>query len=164
MTSLSDDESRELYIRWVQLSAFLPVMEFSYLPFDNQTVLSVVQSMTALHSRLVSDQSFQDALSDAVEKSFPIVRPIWWLADSPNKLDAQLFTITNQFLIGDRIMAAPILTHNCTSRSVYFPKGTSWRVESPVSQVGRCKDNRCSDGRTLTFDVLLNETLYFSST
>ena len=160
----SSDNDIELYIRWVQLCAFMPVMEFSYFPSSNQTVLQVVQSMTALHNRLVSQQSFQDALSVATARGYPIVRPLWWLADSQRQLDSRLFTITDQFLVGDSIMAAPILTPATTSRSVYFPKQTRWRVESPLSQQYRCngQPTTCADGHTQTFTVLLNETLYFS--
>ena len=157
----SSDTDMELYIRWVQLCAFMPVMEFSHFPSHNQTVKEVVQSMTALHSRLVTQGSFQDALSDATARGHPIVRPLWWLADSQSQLDSRLFTITDQFLVGDGIMAAPILTQAATSRSVYFPKGTSWQVEMPLNQQNTC-NGQCSNGQTHNFDVPLNETLYFS--
>ena len=156
----SSDTDMELYIRWVQLCAFMPVMEFSYFPSNDPTVVEAVRSMTALHSRLVGHQSFQDALLDATARGYPIVRPLWWLADSQSQFDSQLFTITDQFLVGDDIMAAPILTP-VTERSVYFPKGTSWRVERPLSQQNVCKE-QCSNGRTQMFNVPLTETLYFS--
>ena len=162
VTSIDKEEKRELYIRWIQLSAFLPVMEFAYLPPDDETVLSVVQSMTALHSELVSQQSFQDALSDTTTKGYPIVRPLWWLED---QLDTQLFTISDQFLVGDSIMAAPIMSpgRNVT-RSVYFPKGTYWKLESPSSQRGVCDRDPtpCANGQAQNFTVSLTETLYFS--
>ncbi len=161
--SIDNPDQRELYIRWVQLCAFLPVMEFSYFPPNDQMVLAAVKNMTALHSMLVKQQSFQDALS-ATARGYPIVRPLWWLADSQKQLDSRLFTITDQFLVGDGIMAAPIMTSNTTSRSVYFPIGTTWRLESPPSQQGVCEGQPtpCADGRSQSFTVLLNETLYFS--
>ena len=163
VTSNNYDQNHELYIRWVQLCAFMPVMEFSYLPPSDEVAL-VVQSMTALHSQLVSQQSFQGALSDATARGYPIVRPLWWLADSQNQLDSQLFNITDQFLVGDGIMAAPILTLGTRSRCVYFPKGTSWRVERPLSQQRVCdgQPTPCADGHIQNFTVQLNETLYFS--
>ena len=162
-SSSGTSTATELYIRWVQLCAFMPVMEFSYFPSSNQAIVEVVRSMTALHSLLVSQKSFQDALLDATTRGYPIVRPLWWLADSPNQLDSRLFTVTDQFLVGDGIMAAPILTPGVTSRRVYFPKGTSWRVERPLIQQNMCNEQSpCADGHTQTFTVPLNETLYFS--
>jgi hypothetical protein len=161
VTSTSNAIDMELYIRWVQLCAFMPVMEFSYFPSDDQTAVEVIRNMTALHSRLINHSSFQNALSNATANGYPIVRPLWWLADSQDQFDTRLFTITDQFLVGDGIMAAPILTPTATWKNVYFPKGTSWRVERPLNQQYLC-DELCSNGQTQNFSVPLTETLYFS--
>ena len=166
VTSIDTQDQRDRYIRWLQLCAFLPVMEFAFFPSHHPDVVAVIQNMTALHRTLVRHQSFQDALSNAIVRGYPIVRPLWWIADSQKQLDSQLFTITDQFLVGDGLMAAPIMTGpGTTSRSVYFPKGTAWRVESPPSQRSVCAGQiPCANGQTLHFNVQLNETLYFSRT
>lgn len=152
-------------MRWTQLNAFLPVMEFAFPPWmsRNDAVMSSAKRMTELHSELVKGQSFRDALSSATMKGYPIVRPLWWLADKEENINSDLFAISDQFLVGDMIMAAPILLPNTTSRDVYFPKGTNWKVVSPPQEQYKCsnEDTPCA-GRKVRFNVPLNETLYFS--
>ena len=165
VTSLNEDSDRDLYMRWTQLNAFLPVMEFAFPPWmsRNDAVMSSAKRMTELHSELVKGQSFRDALSSATMKGYPIVRPLWWLADKEENINSDLFAISDQFLVGDMIMAAPILLPNTTSRDVYFPKGTNWKVVSPPQEQYKCnnEDTPCA-GRKVRFNVPLNETLYFS--
>lgn len=166
VTQLNNESDRDLYIRWVQLCAFLPVMEFGFLPWTaaNQTVLDVVKDMTALHNQLVTDASFQNALSNSTANGYPIIRPLWWLADRQEIIDKEIFMISDQFLIGDDIMAAPILTPNTVKREVYFPKGTVWVAVRPPTAVQECTIGdtpSCAHGRKLNFSVPLIETLYF---
>ena len=52
----------------------------------------------------------------------PIVRPIWWLEPE----NEQTFNISDQFLVGDQILVAPILDQGQFSRNVYFPGISSW--------------------------------------
>lgn len=167
VSEIKNSGDRELFIRWVQLNAFLPVMEFGYLPWTprDQMILSVVKNMSTLHVKLVSGEPFQQALSSATTKGYPIVRPLWWLANGDAVSDKNLYTITDQFLIGDEIMAAPILHPNTDTREVYFPQGTAWEVEMPLHSVGVCQstsENKpCANGQKQSFYVPLNTTLYF---
>ena len=162
LTSITSARDKDLYLRWVELNAFLPVMEFGYLPWStgDRNLLSVVNDMTALHKKLISEPSFQDALSDATSKGYPIVRPLWWVADPQATTDITLFTISDQFLVGDKIMVAPILFPNTTNRDVYFPQNTQWKVERPSSATSTCTPP-CQGG-TRNFNVPLNEVLYFT--
>ena len=51
----------------------------------------------------------------------PIVRPMWWGNDTnENNL---VFTINDQFMVGDEIVVAPILDEGVTSRNIYLPGG-----------------------------------------
>lgn len=49
----------------------------------------------------------------------PLIRPLFWLEPS-NKA---LYTINDQFLVGDQIMVAPVLEPNAISRQIYIPVG-----------------------------------------
>ena len=164
---VESDEDRDLYLRWVQLHAFLPVMEFAYPPWmsRNETVLGVVKDMTTLHNQLVMEESFQNALSNGTTHGYPIIRPLWWLADQEGIADPDLFMISDQFLIGDNIMAAPILQEKTVQREVYFPKLTSWVVKRPKKLLSVCaatgNSHPCANGKRLNFSVPLTETLYF---
>lgn len=47
---------KELYIRWLQLATFLPVIRFTYLPskYKDDSVLELAKSLTALRAKTVS--------------------------------------------------------------------------------------------------------------
>jgi alpha-glucosidase len=50
--------------------------------------------------------------------------------------DRETWDISDQFMIGDSLLVAPVVTEGATSRSVYFPEGTwynVWEVEEPVA-------------------------------
>uniref|UniRef100_A0A146M3J7 Putative family 31 glucosidase KIAA1161 n=1 Tax=Lygus hesperus TaxID=30085 RepID=A0A146M3J7_LYGHE len=108
---------KELFIRWVQLTAFLPVMQFSYHPwkFDEETV-NITKRYIDLHynysSRMV--EIFNTA-------EVPLISPVWWLdPDNPIALQTK-----DQFLVGDEILVAPVVEKGAYNRSVFIPSG-SW--------------------------------------
>ena len=148
----------ELYVRWVQLNAFLPVMQFSIAPWQfNASVVENAHKMVNLHMNLSS--VIIDLAREACQTSHPIIRPLWWIVTDA---DPKIWTIYDQFLIGDDIMVAPILEKAKTTRQVYFPHGTWWKVELPENE-NQCKPpNLCGDGDTKNFVVSLWDTLYFS--
>ena len=57
---------KELFLRWAELSAFLPSMQFSFLPwkYDISTV-SAVRKFVHLHESVIGDQ-IEAAAKDAV--------------------------------------------------------------------------------------------------
>ena len=57
---------RELFIRWTELTAFLPAMQFSFVPwrYDNDTV-DVVRRFVRLHETAVGNE-IEAAAKDAV--------------------------------------------------------------------------------------------------
>ena len=153
-----------LYVRWVQLNAFLPVMQFSIAPwqFGNESVTDNARKMVELHMNLSS--VFIELARNATQTGFPIIRPLWWIVQDA---DPMVWKIYDQFLIGDDIMVAPILEPNITSRSVYFPHNTCWKVADELPSAVRdvCgvpPSCMCSDGKTETFTLSLWDTLYFN--
>ena len=76
----------ELYIRWAQLTAFLPSMQFSIPPwyYDDKTDVAVNQIcrlLVELHETLVWPLMTKYARL-ATQTGEPIIRPIWWLNNS----------------------------------------------------------------------------------
>jgi len=57
---------RELFTRWTQLTAFLPAMQFSFLPwkYDEETI-AIVRKFVELHEKAVGDE-IEAAAKDAV--------------------------------------------------------------------------------------------------
>lgn len=50
--------NKELYIRWLQLATFLPVIRYSHLPSEyggDDQVLELAKVLTALRQKMVSD-------------------------------------------------------------------------------------------------------------
>lgn len=52
----------------------------------------------------------------------PTVRPTWW--NTPE--DDEAYGHNDQYLLGPDILVAPVAIQSATSRSVYFPKGSTW--------------------------------------
>lgn len=136
-TSSTKLPSKELFIRWMLLTACLPAMQFSFVPwqYDNETI-KIGKDVVRLHEVLITPAVLR-AAQESVEKGYPIVRPIWWL--EPNN-DLAL-KIEDQFLIGDELLIAPIITENTRYRDVYLPKG-NWKDE--------LRNELISGGKTLS--------------
>ena len=79
--------------------------------------------MVYLHERLVYP-ILVDSAKETVRSGVPIIRPMWF-ADN---LDSRLLTIDDQFMVGDKILVAPILEPNSVQRDIYLPVG-SWQSE-----------------------------------
>lgn len=47
---------KELYVRWLQLATFLPVIRFTYLPskYKDESVLEIAKMLTHLRVKIVS--------------------------------------------------------------------------------------------------------------
>uniref|UniRef100_A0A8C5MZT3 Myogenesis-regulating glycosidase n=2 Tax=Leptobrachium leishanense TaxID=445787 RepID=A0A8C5MZT3_9ANUR len=121
-TSTHQIPDRELYIRWLELSAFMPSMQFSVPPWRyDKDVVEIAQKFTQIHESLVAPLILELA-GEVTDTGDPIIRPIWWI--SPN--DEAAHKIDSQFLIGDTLMVAPVLEPGKQERDVYLPAGR-WR-------------------------------------
>ncbi len=112
---------RELLIRWTQLTALLPAMQFSIPPwqFDDETD-AICRRYATLHTEI---GPYIHALADqTVRDGSPLVRPLFWHAPD----DQTALLLDDQFLLGDLLLVAPILRPGQRSRDVYLPAGR-WR-------------------------------------
>ncbi|XP_076252821.1 myogenesis-regulating glycosidase-like [Rhynchophorus ferrugineus] len=71
-----------------------------------------------------------------VRAGIPTNPPIWWIAPT----DSEALKVSDEFLLGDTILVAPVLQEGATSRQVYLPEGTwldgndnSCKYEGPIS-------------------------------
>ncbi|XP_027889749.1 myogenesis-regulating glycosidase-like [Xiphophorus couchianus] len=110
---------KELYIRWLELSAFMPAMEFSIPPwaYDDE-VVKIARKFSELHETEVAPRVLELA-GEVVGTGDPIIRPLWWIA----KDDKAAFKIDSQFLIGDDLLVAPVLEPGEQERDIYLPAG-----------------------------------------
>jgi myogenesis-regulating glycosidase len=111
----------ELFIRWTQASALMPMMQFSYAPWHlDERSLEIVKKYVDLHTDL-GDYIYELAL-EAGREGTPIVRPLFFR----NPEDPDTYTIPDQFMLGEKYLVAPVLTKGALSRDIYLPEGT-WR-------------------------------------
>lgn len=108
----------ELFVRWTQASAFMPMMQFSYAPWRLSEPSRELALKYALIHRDLAGYIYSLALR-AREDGTPIVRPLFWR----NPEDERTYTIRDQFLLGDRFLVAPVLEKGARSRAVYLPSG-----------------------------------------
>ncbi|XP_037042609.1 myogenesis-regulating glycosidase-like [Bradysia coprophila] len=110
--------SKELYIRWLQATVFMPALQFSFVPwdYDDETVV-LSKKFTALHTQYAD--KIIERFKLTVKSGDPVNPPIWWT--SPNDRTAQ--QINDQFLLGDDILVAPVLSEGKTVRNIYLPEG-----------------------------------------
>jgi alpha-glucosidase (family GH31 glycosyl hydrolase) len=117
----ADKQTKELYIRWTQLTAFLPAMQFGVPPwfYDDETT-TIAKAFVDIHVKYVFPYMIQLPLDGQ-----PLVRPIWWL-EPTNSL---VFNISDEFLVGNDILVAPVLDQGIQQRNVYFPVGNWTNIE-----------------------------------
>nr|XP_029729604.1 myogenesis-regulating glycosidase-like [Aedes albopictus] len=110
--------SKELFIRWLQANVFMPSIQFSYVPFDfDEETIRISKEMTDLHEKY--SPLIMERFRAAVSGGYPVNPPVWWV--SPEDTVAQ--AIDDQFLLGDDVIAAPVIVENARTRDIYLPEG-----------------------------------------
>ena len=108
----------ELLVRWTEASAFMPIMQFSYFPWNYAPETEQVVLQYALLHKALEGYIHRHACN----RTAPLIRPLWY--DAP--AEAELYSVGDEFLLGPDILAAPVLAENQAARDVVLPPG-SWR-------------------------------------
>jgi alpha-D-xyloside xylohydrolase len=115
--------TEELFARWLQFSAFSPVMEVlvggQHTPWYDYPprLVAITRAQAALHHELIPyTRSF---MYQATVTGAPIMRPLF--LDHPD--DEKVATLGDQYLYGSELLVAPVLQEGATSREVYLPAG-----------------------------------------
>ncbi|KAF3689018.1 SITS-binding protein SP105 [Channa argus] len=114
----------ELFIRWLEITAFLPVISFHTPPWvsGEDRVLNLTRTYIAKHQGIVVPLIERYAEEWRMTGN-PIYRPMWWLSPS----DPMTFAIDDQFLIGDE--------KGAVQRDIYLPDGGFQWQDSQNAQV-----------------------------
>ena len=108
----------ELFVRWTEASALMPMMQFSYAPWRlDEASLRIVKEYAELHRQL-GDYIFALARKAQADGT-PIVRPLFFR----NPEDEATYAIRDQFLLGERFLVAPVLKKGALARDVYLSAG-----------------------------------------
>ncbi len=117
----NDHADAELMIRWTQLNALLPALQFSLAPWERgQECGTLCRRYTELHIQYAP--RILELADEAVKTGAPLIRPLWWLAPS----DERALMCDDQFLLGNDILVAPVLKMGARTRDIYLPPGR-WR-------------------------------------
>jgi alpha-glucosidase len=129
-----DKVDKELLVRWMTLGAFLPWYRNHYDAYSKTVqepysypeapeVLTICRKYIELRYRLL--QYLYDALWLAHRTGLPIARPL--LLNYPTDTNCYERTASSQqFMVGDSLLVAPILQQGSMGRTVYAPAGTDW--------------------------------------
>jgi alpha-glucosidase len=122
--------TKELYFRWTELGAFAPVMRThqgadklnNWNWNSDQDTIDHVRKFTFVHCALADD--FQALAEEAAQTGAPILRHMMLVFPD----DTATWDLSDQFMIGDSLLVAPVVDEGATTKSVYFPEGTWYDV------------------------------------
>jgi len=124
---VSASKSKELYIRWLEFGALTPVMrdhlwdkpQFAVDVWFDQDTINSFRRYARLHISLFP--YFYTFSHEGAKTGVPIIRHLMlaW-PDDPNTYKTEY-----EYLLGDRILVAPVVKQGANTRSLYLPKG-SW--------------------------------------
>jgi alpha-glucosidase len=120
----------ELLTRWTTLSAFIGWFRNHYDGYNKayqepykygEPYASICRKYIEIRYKLL--QYFYDALYECTTTGLPICRPLF-LTD---RSDRQVYQhLDDQFMVGNDILVAPVVTPGRTNRDVYLPAGSDW--------------------------------------
>ncbi|XP_050299312.1 myogenesis-regulating glycosidase-like [Anthonomus grandis grandis] len=122
---LGQNPTGDLIVRWTQANTFMPAMQFSYLPWDYKNdvtydIEAIVKKYVDLHAEYAP--KIIEAMNKSIEDGSPVNAPIWWV--DPNDLVAR--TVSDEYLLGEDILVAPVIIEGSVSRDIYLPSG-QWK-------------------------------------
>jgi alpha-glucosidase len=117
--------SAELFIRWFQAAAFMPLFRNHAAQGTprrepwvfGEPALSIVRAFLRLRVRLMP--YLYTLAWEAAQTGAPLVRPLFWLDEK----DPDLWEIEDAFLLGPALLVAPVLEAGAQAREVFLPTG-----------------------------------------
>ncbi|HEY1956251.1 MAG TPA: TIM-barrel domain-containing protein [Polyangiaceae bacterium] len=118
----------ELYLRWTELGALSADMHDEnegagnqpvsarWQIWDDQFSQDTYRKYAGLHTQLIPYMRI--ALNEARATGLPVMRHLYlYFPHDPN-----VWNLTDEYMFGDSLLAAPIVVRGATSRSVYLPE------------------------------------------
>lgn len=109
---------QELIVRSAQLSALMPMMQFSVAPWRvlDKEKLNICKDMANLHFKMGNE--IKELAKECAVSGEPMVRNLEYEYPGKGYED-----IKDQFMLGSNIMVAPVVEKGGRSRKVIFPEG-----------------------------------------
>jgi alpha-glucosidase len=117
--------SAELYLRWFQMATFLPFFRthsaIGTKPREpwlfGDTITKTIREFLKLRYKLIP--YLYTLAWETSQTGFPPIRPLFW----ENPQDHNLWDIDDEFLLGAKLLIAPILEEKAHSRRITLPPG-----------------------------------------
>lgn len=144
---IRDPKFQELLIRWFQYGAFCPVMRLHgdrnphKKPMSTQgggrcgsgadnEIWSYGEENFCIMKKYIEMREkmrpyLRNLMKESSEKGCPIIRPLFYSFPQ----DQKAWKIADEFMLGDRILVAPVTEYLQRKREVYLPEGASWKNE-----------------------------------
>ena len=150
-----EPSTKELYQRWTELGAFAPVMrthqgarkDENWNWNEDEETTAHFRKFTFVHCALADD--FMALADEAVESGKPLLRHLMLVFPE----DRETWDISDQFMIGEALLVAPVVEQGATTRSMYFPAGTWYSVWTGESVQG---------GQRITVDAPIGSPAVYS--
>lgn len=119
---------RELFARWLEFSAFSPVMRthegtnpgLSHQFDHDEQTLAMFKKFAKIYEKL---SPYRDMLmKETVETGWPMIRPMIFACENRQ----ECWFLNDQYLYGDDFLVAPVTKKDQKKRKVFFPPGT-WK-------------------------------------
>ncbi len=125
--------NEELFARMAETSALCPMMQFSSLPWRHlsEKTTAICKNMAELHERMYPE--IDRLVADAEKTGEPIVRSLEYQYPGEG-----YERVNDQFMLGEDILVAPVVTEGAVSRVVRFPEG-AWEDENGVRYEGKAE-------------------------
>lgn len=108
---------QEQFVRYAQCAALFPMMQFSISPsrvLDDEH-LAAVRSAVAIRQELLPE--IRVLAEHAAQTGEPVIRPLAYHFPGFEH-------VKDQFLLGERVLVAPVLARGAVGRTVVLPSGT----------------------------------------
>ncbi|BEL06608.1 hypothetical protein Q0Z83_047990 [Actinoplanes sichuanensis] len=125
--SVAGGRDQELYVRYAQLAACTPMMQFSVLP-DRLDPPHQAAVREALRVREALWPLLDTLIDSAATTGEPILRPMAYHY-------SELAEVVDQFLLGPDLLVAPVLSPSATTRRIAVPPGT-WFTDDGTTVEG----------------------------
>lgn len=147
--------TKELFQRWTELGAFTPIMRThdgadkvnNWRWNRDEETIAHFRKFAYVHCALMND--FMMLAAEAETTGAPILRHLMLVFPD----DRKTWDISDQFMIGDSLLVAPVIEEGATSRTVYFPAGTWYDVWTGQSVQG---------GQTITVNAPIGSPPVYS--
>ncbi|MBI1941265.1 MAG: hypothetical protein HYS33_07135 [Acidobacteria bacterium] len=116
-TGFKPDE--ELIVRWTQAATFMPIMQFSYGPWNySEPSEKLIRHFIELHGKLWPWR-FKPLVERAMATGKPIWAPLFYVFPE----DEKTYKISDEFMVGETLLVAPVVRRGERARDVYLPRG-----------------------------------------